>query len=209
MYGLADVPPIPDGVRRQARERHAELGGAAFHSDLAERDPAMAARLAPGDSQRTIRAWEVIVATGRSLAAWQAAGASGPAHMVYDVALLLPPREILYADCDTRLAGMVADGALDEVKSLYGRVAVGEIAADVPLLKALGVPEMYRHLCGETTLDEAVAAAQQATRRFAKRQMTWFRHQMPHRAEPPLRHIFRREEKYSVSFIEEIFPNIS
>ena len=209
MSGLADVPPIPDTVRRKARARHAELGGAAFHVDLAERDATMAARLVPGDSQRTIRAWEVVVATGRSLADWQAAGESGNARFVFNVALLLPPRETLYASCDRRLGDMVAEGAVDEVRALYAGVDAGRLVAELPLFKALGVPEMHKYLRGETSLDAAIAAAQQATRRFAKRQMTWFRHQIPQRSRPPLRHIFRYEEKYSVSILDRIFSNMS
>lgn len=209
MSGLADVPPVADEVRRQARVRHAEIGADAFHAALAARDPAMAARLAPGDTQRVLRAWEVFEATGRSLAEWQAATRARAAAWWFDMVLLLPPREVLYAACDARLAAMVTEGALDEVAALHARAVRGEIAPDVPLLKALGVPELRAHLCGDMALDAAIVAAQQATRRFAKRQMTWFRHQVPLDPVRPLHRVLRLSEKFSVSNFEEIFSKIS
>ena len=127
MSGIAPVPPIPQAVRDAARARHVELGAMAFHAALAGRDPVMAARLAPGDRQRTIRAWEVIEATGRSLADWQAETAAA-VPFVFDVVLLLPPRAALYAACDSRFAAMLDVGALDEVRALDARVANGEVA---------------------------------------------------------------------------------
>ncbi|MEE8203452.1 MAG: tRNA (adenosine(37)-N6)-dimethylallyltransferase MiaA [Alphaproteobacteria bacterium] len=174
--GLAPVPAIRAAVRAAARTRHAELGGEAFHAALAGRDPEMAARLAPGDSQRLIRAWEVVEATGVSLAEWQRREAPGDGASLSPVSLVLaPPRGELYAACDARFAAMVEAGALDEVAALD---ALG-LAPELPAMKALGVRELRRHLAGELALDAAVAAAQQATRNYAKRQLTWFRHQMP------------------------------
>ena len=209
MSGIAAIPPIPDAVRRQARAQHAEQGAAAFHAALAARDPAMAARLAPGDGQRVIRAWEVLEATGRSLADWQAASDHQPAPWRFDVVLLLPPREALYAACDARLETMLGAGALDEVAALDARIASGSLADDVPLVRALGVPELRAHLRGDLDRDAMTRAVQQATRRFAKRQMTWFRHQIPAEAAAPLRHIERYEEKYSIGLVDKIFPKIS
>ena len=173
--GLAPVPDIPPDVRAAARALHARLGGAAFRARLAACDAESAARLAPGDTQRLIRAWEVIEATGASLAEWQRRQTGGGgldgrlARLV-----LMPPRAPLYARCDARLAAMAERGALDEVAALLG---LG-LAADLPAMKAVGVPELARHLAGEVDLETAIAAAQQATRRYAKRQLTWFRHQM-------------------------------
>ena len=181
LEGLSPVPEIPAEVRAAARARHAEIGGPAFHDELAARDPAMAARLAPGDSQRLIRAWEVLEATGDSLADWQrqppTVGTndggvySGPVLML----ALMPPRDGLYATCDVRFLAMIEAGALDEAKALHAR----DLDPALPALKALGVPELRRHLSGACSLHEAIAAAQQATRRYAKRQLTWLRHQAP------------------------------
>jgi len=170
--GLIDVPDIPDDVRAAARQRLRDIGDAAFHAELAARDPEMAARLSPGDGQRMLRAREVLDATGRSLADWQAegtAGALGPLPAV----ILTPPRAALYEACDARFHTMVEAGALDEVRALN---AV-DLDPDLPALKAVGVRELRRVLAGTWTLEQAVAEAQQATRRYAKRQMTWFRHQ--------------------------------
>ncbi|MFP6745532.1 MAG: tRNA (adenosine(37)-N6)-dimethylallyltransferase MiaA [Alphaproteobacteria bacterium] len=176
LEGLSPVPEIPPDVRAAARARHAEIGGPAFHKELAERDPAMSARLAPGDRQRLMRAWEVMEATGESLADWQrqppSAGAyGGPVLML----ALVPPREDLYAACDARFLAMVEGGALDEVRTVH---ALGLDPA-LPAMKALGLPELGRHLNGECSIEAAIAAAQQATRRYAKRQLTWLRHQNP------------------------------
>lgn len=173
--GLSPMPAVPDEIRDRLRQRLATEGSAALHRELAARDPAIAARIEPGDSQRILRALEVLDATGRPLSDWQAAPADGPPDgLRFATVLLLPPRDLLYASCDRRLAAMVRDGALDEVRRL---LAMGLDRAK-PAMKALGVAELARHLNGECGLDEAVAAAQQATRRYAKRQMTWFRNQI-------------------------------
>lgn len=174
LEGLAEVPTIPEDVRQAARTEHDRLGGPAFHAALAHRDPD-SARLKPGDSQRLIRAWEVLTATGRPLSAWQrAAPASAPPPgLRFLPVAVLPPRPALYAACDGRFQSMVERGALAEARALD---ALG-LAADRPALKALGVPELCRHLHGDMALADAVALAQQSTRRYAKRQVTWFRHQ--------------------------------
>jgi tRNA dimethylallyltransferase len=173
LTGLAEVPDIPAEIRDEAAALHRELGGAKFRRRLAEHDPGAAARLNEGDTQRLIRAWEVVRATGLPLAAWHAReGAASP----YTAAtiLMMPPRPLLYAACDARFAAMVEDGGLDEAAALAAR----GLNPDLPAMKAVGVPELLRHLRGELSRDEAVAAGQQATRRYAKRQTTWFRHQM-------------------------------
>ena len=177
--GLVALPAIPPEVRLAARAQHAEFGGAAFHTALAARDPVMAARLHPNDSQRLIRAWEVLEATGRSLADWQAEGrgASGAeATKAYRFLRLslIPDRETLYAACDRRFEAMMAAGALEEARCLR------DLGLDpgLPVMKALGVRPLLRHLAGEISLAEAVAAGQQETRRYAKRQLTWLRTQV-------------------------------
>ncbi len=195
--GIAPIPAIPDAVRRATRARHDRLGGAAFHAGLAARDPATAARLAPGDRQRLCRAWDVLVATGRTLADWQAANAAPPANgFVPGTILLSPPRADLYAACDARFEAMLAAGALAEVAALdRHRPDRGR-----PAFKALGVADLGRHLAGEVDLETAVAAAQQATRHYVKRQMTWFRHQLA--ADLVL------DEQYSESLEPKIFSFI-
>lgn len=177
LVGLSPIPDIPPAIRAAALARVAALGAPALHAELGRRDPVMAARLQPADRQRLVRAWEVLEATGRSLADWQSEpprrGPEEPA-LAPIVFVLEPPRPALYAACDSRLAAMLAAGALDEVAAL-DRLG---LAATLPALKAVGVPELLAHLRGELTLPDALAAAQQATRRYAKRQITWFRHQM-------------------------------
>jgi tRNA dimethylallyltransferase len=172
--GLADIPPIPAAIRAEARRLHHELGGAGFHAALAGRDPAGAARLAAGDTQRLRRAYEVVVATGRKLADWQSDQPAGPRYACAATLLLMPPRPALYAACDARFAAMVAGGGLAEIVALLAR----GLSPDLPAMKAVGVPELARHLAGAIPLDEAIRLGQQATRRYAKRQMTWFRHQL-------------------------------
>jgi tRNA dimethylallyltransferase len=172
--GLSPIPPVPRAVRAAARALHAELGAAAMHAALAKRDPETAARLDPADSQRVIRAWEVLEATGRPLSDWQRQPSEGAAPCRRLRLVLAPPRETLYAACDRRLTQMMEQGALDEVRRLL------DLGLDpsLPVMKALGVPELARLLAGETDRDEAVATAQRATRRYAKRQLTWLRTQV-------------------------------
>jgi tRNA dimethylallyltransferase len=174
LNGIAAVPEIPDDVREAARARHRAIGGDAFRAELARLDPASAGKLPPGDSQRLVRAYEVVRATGRTLGDWQRAGAEGVPHYDSRLFVILPPRDTLYAACDGRLQAMIAAGALDEVRALTAR----GLSPDLPIMKAVGVPELAGYLAGEADLPAATAAAQQATRRYAKRQYTWFRHQL-------------------------------
>ncbi len=175
LHGLAPIPDIPAPTRRAARDRHRELGNEAFHAELSARDPEMAARLRPGDTQRLIRAWEVLEATGRSLAHWQGlSDERAPADFRFVTILLAPSREALYSACDARFADMLERGAIEEVRALLALDLDGEL----PAMKAVGVPEIARHLAGDWSLDEVVSAARQATRRYVKRQSTWFRHQL-------------------------------
>ncbi len=174
--GLADIPEIPPEVRDAARSRMEAIGAAAFHGELAKVDPQAAARLAPGDSQRLIRAWEVWQATGESLIDWQKRinpedRLAGPAAKV----VLMPTREEVYARADARVTAMVAAGALEEVRALDD---LG-LPSDLPIQRAVGVPEFRAAVRGEMALREATERAQQSSRRFAKRQYTWFRHQAP------------------------------
>jgi tRNA dimethylallyltransferase len=174
--GLSAIPPTPADVRAAVRARCDAEGVAALHAELARRDPAMAARLKPGDGMRIARALEVLEATGRSLADWHRDGL--PAILDPDEALkifLVVDRAELYRRIDGRFDAMLAAGALDEVKGLAAR----SLDPLLPGMKAHGVPWLRRHLAGEISLEAAAAGGKQDTRRYTKRQATWFRNQMP------------------------------
>ncbi len=171
--GLAAIPPIPPEIRAEATALYGQLGGEGFRAQLAMLDPETASLLPPGDRQRLTRAFEVVHATGSPIGAWRRRRGE-PAPYRFASILLMPPREALYAVCDARFERMIEAGALDEAASLAAR----ELAPDLPAMKAVGLPELLRHLAGEIPLSEAIAIAQRETRRYAKRQMTWFRHQM-------------------------------
>ncbi len=171
-HGLAEIPPVPAAIRAEAAALYRSLGGVAFRERLAALDPASAARLPPGDRQRLTRAFEVVRATGVPIGEWP--NRTAAARYRFATLLLAPSREALYAACDARYLAMIAAGALDEAAAL----AVRGLDPGLPAMKAVGVPELLRHLRGEIALPEAIALAQRATRRYAKRQMTWFRHQI-------------------------------
>ncbi len=172
--GFSPLPEIPAEIRDAARALVAEEGAPAIHARLTERDPVIAARLKPTDRQRIARAWEVLEATERPLSWWQAQAPVPPTKHHFFSLVLNPERAGLYQAVDGRFEAMLERGALAEVaaaEALPGKVVAGG-------RKALGYPELARVVSGEATLGEAVPAAQQATRRYAKRQLTWFRHQM-------------------------------
>lgn len=194
MKGLAPVPPIPPAVRDEAKRLFEALGGDRFRAQLIERDP-QAVALASGDRQRLLRAWEVVTATGQPLSHWQAQSAVPPARG-FLVVLLSPPREVLYPVLDARFERMLAAGGLDEARALYRR----DLDPNLPLMKAVGIRQLLDHCAGAVSLDAAIAAARQATRHYAKRQMTWFRHRLAADL-----HV---AEKFSERIGAEIFPII-
>ncbi len=153
-------------------------------SALQAEDPERAAKLNAGDSQRIARALEVVRSTGRTLGDWQAELTGGIGHAV-DLAplVLLPEREALFARCDARFAQMLENGAVEEVEALLSR----GLSPELPVMRAIGVPEVAGWLRGDWSKEEAIARGQQATRNYAKRQYTWLRHQPPpewQRAQP-------------------------
>ena len=174
-HGLADIPPVPETQREISALLYAAQGEPEFRDILAALDPAAEARIEVGDRQRLVRAHAVAVATGKSLTAWQTGTKPALAEGTWRGVVLDPPRAQLYARCDARLGLMVENGALDEVRALEAR----GLAPPLPALKAVGYRELAAHLRGETSLEEALDAARQETRRYAKRQMTWFRNQTP------------------------------
>jgi tRNA dimethylallyltransferase len=174
--GLSAVPPIPSEIRESVRARLERDGVDALHAELARRDAASAERLKPRDRARIARALEVVEATGRSLTDWPREGL--PALLppgAFKALFLNPDREALYARIDQRFGAMLAAGARDEVAQLAAR----KLDPLLPAMKAHGVPALIRHLKGEITLDEAAAIGRADTRHYAKRQFTWFRHQLP------------------------------
>ncbi|WP_425990360.1 tRNA (adenosine(37)-N6)-dimethylallyltransferase MiaA [Afipia sp. DC4300-2b1] len=174
--GLSAVPPIPQEVRDDVRARMEREGVEALHAELVRRDPVSGAKLKPRDSARIARALEVIEATGRALPDWHSEGLPpllepGGVKAIF----LAPDRKELYARVNARFEGMLERGALDEVAALAAR----KLDPMLPAMKAHGVPALIRHLAGEITLEQAIYTGQIDTRHYAKRQFTWFRHQLP------------------------------
>jgi tRNA dimethylallyltransferase len=170
--GIAPVPPIDPAVRELVRA----LPQTERVIALANEDPAAAARIAPADSTRTARALEVIRSTGRTLSDWQQDKSGGIGDEVdLNAVILLPERTALYRRCDARFAAMLDQGALEEVAALLLR----KLDPALPVNRAIGVSEIAAMLAGELTREDALAAGQQATRNYAKRQYTWLRHQPP------------------------------
>lgn len=171
--GLSPIPAVPPEVRTAVRRRFEELGRDAFFADLLRRDEATAAKLKPTDTQRLLRAADVLEATGRPLSSWQDIRGKPPlAGLRVARFVMSPPREMLHERIAHRVAGMPSAGALDEVAQLSG------LDPSLPAAKALGLSQFARHLGGEFGLEDAVRETELATRQYAKRQLTWFRNRM-------------------------------
>ena len=173
MRGIATIPDVAPEIREQANADWQALGPDAFRARLAERDPAIVLRLKPGDRQRHVRAWEVAVATGRPLSDWQA-NTGPPAPWRFATILLAPERGWLRGRIESRFDAMLGEGVLAEVHQVFDRSPDPRW----PGLKAHGAPELFRHFQGDLSLDKARQIAIDHTRQYAKRQMTWFRHQV-------------------------------
>jgi tRNA dimethylallyltransferase len=174
--GLSAVPPIPADVRDGVRARLERDGVEALHAELAQRDPASAERLKPRDRARIARALEVVEATGRALTDWHREGLPPLlAPGAFSALFLSPERDQLYGRIDERFDAMLAAGALEEVAHLAAR----QLEPLLPAMKAHGVPALIRHLKGEITREAASEIGRADTRHYAKRQFTWFRHQLP------------------------------
>jgi tRNA dimethylallyltransferase len=174
--GLSAVPPIPPEIRESVRARLDRDGVEALHAELARHDAVSAERLKPRDRTRIARALEVVEATGRSLTDWHREGLPPILPPGEFTALFLSAeREALYARIDARFDAMLMAGALEEVAVLAAR----NLDPLLPAMKAHGVPALIRHLRGELTLEEAAIIGRADTRHYAKRQFTWFRHQLP------------------------------
>ena len=175
--GLAAVPAIPAEVRAGLRHETQDVPAEALHTRLAAVDPEDAAQIRPGDRARILRALDVFAATGRPLAEWKRVAAAPP---LVDPAsalkiVLSPDRSLLHQRIAERAGRMIQDGAIAEVEAL----AQLGLDSELPAMKAIGVRMLIDHAAGKLSLDEALAAISTETRRYAKRQMTWFRNQMP------------------------------
>ncbi|HZP98546.1 MAG TPA: tRNA (adenosine(37)-N6)-dimethylallyltransferase MiaA [Reyranella sp.] len=173
MQGISVIPAAPAAVRAAANRDWQEMGPGAFRLRLAEKDPAIVERLKPGDRQRHVRAWEVLVSSGRPLSDWQKIEGK-PAPWRFRTILLAPDRGWLRARIEQRFDAMLKAGVLAETRAVFDR----QPDPTWPGLKAHGAPEFFRHFRGELSLAEARQIAIDHTRQYAKRQMTWFRHQL-------------------------------
>ncbi|MDK2746111.1 MAG: tRNA (adenosine(37)-N6)-dimethylallyltransferase MiaA [Brevundimonas sp.] len=173
--GLAEIPPVPQSVRDAVEADYMAQGEAAFRARLAEIDAEAARSIEHGDRQRLIRAMSVHSASGRALSDWKADTRPLLSPGSWRGQVIEPERADLYANCDRRVDLMMENGALDEVRALTAR----NLSPALPAMKAVGVRELAAYLAGEIGRDEAIDALKQATRNYAKRQLTWFRNQTP------------------------------
>ena len=185
--GLADIPDVPAAVRAAAERVFDADGEVAFRQRLAEIDPLAAEAIEVGDRQRLVRAQSVATHTGRALSDWRADTRPLLPPGSWRGLVLAPERGALYADCDARVSRMVENGAIDEVRTLVAR----GLDRGLPAMKAVGVREFAAHLVGETTLEQAVEATRQATRNYAKRQLTWSRNRMSQWGQSPVDSLVR------------------
>lgn len=179
LAGLSVVPPVPDEIRARTMQLQQNLGNPAFHAAFAKLDPIMAGRLNPNDTQRLIRAYEVLEATGKSLAHWQDTPRQGPPEdWRFTVLIVRPSRAELHRRCDMRFDLMLQNGAIEEVADLTRRIDQGLVAPDAPITHALGFTPLQAYLRGQLSLEDAVFQGKAQTRQYVKRQDTWFRNQV-------------------------------
>ena len=198
LEGLSPMPEIPEEVRAHWRGEAVKAAPGALHATLSSRDPETAARLAPGDTQRLVRALEVLDVSGVSLSVWQ----RRPREPVLDASqtvrlVLAPERAVQCRQIDARFEAMMAAGALDEVREL------GALGLDpaLPIMRAHGVPPLLAHLAGRLSREAAIAMAQAETRQYAKRQLTWARSNMISWRKIPTKEM-ETEDADFVSFID-------
>lgn len=181
LEGVAEIPDIDPEIRTQVRQWCENEGSAVLHEWLKGKDPDLYTRLHPSDSQRICRAVEVYQSTGRALGDWQKNNKHGPLYqddqkgLVHKYVLTLG-RDDLYDRCNRRFDIMVQEGALDEVAALKNR----HLDSKLPCMKSLGYPELSDYLSDKLSLQDAAEISKMQTRRFAKRQLTWFRNQFKH-----------------------------
>ena len=199
LEGLSPLPPADPETRRELARRAADEGAEVIHRELAEVDPETAARLPPADVQRVVRALEVARTTGRPLSAWIAEKPAGEEPLPAVRVGLTLPRTLLYDRIAARVARMLADGWVEEVRELLAQ----GVAPEAPAFQAIGYRQLVRFVRGEWSLEDAVAETVRATRRFAKRQLTWFRN------EPEVRWFDPRQLSAGISEVLELVQSRS
>ncbi len=174
--GLSPMPDVPQDVRKAAMEIYDKLGAEEFYKQLKKRDPEMAARFHVNHKARLVRAWEVLDATGKSLAEWQKlTRLKPPENWDFKIEVIIPERAILHQRCNDRFEWMLENGALEETEDFSKRT---DLNHNIPMLKALGYRELLNYINGETSKETAIEKAQARTRQYAKQQVTWFRNQI-------------------------------
>lgn len=177
--GFSFIPDIPQEIRDRANALQKELGNPGFYEELKRRDPVIAERFHPFHTARLLRAWEVLEATGRSLADWQAEERiKPPENWHFEIHKILPEREKIRERCHTRFLEMLNTGALDEVAAFQKRLDSGEVRSDVPMARAHGFRFLSAFQRGEISREEAIEKSVNETRQYVKRQFSWFRHQL-------------------------------
>lgn len=177
--GISPIPDVPAEIRLAANEKQKELGNPAFYEELKKRDPATAAKYHPMHTARLVHAWEILEATGKPLAEWQALPKSAPPDdWLFDITLVMPPRDILYDRCNRRFEQMLQAGAAEELEAFDKKVADGQVSGDAILIKTVGANALRAWRNGTITREQAIDLAQTETRQYAKRQTTWFNNQV-------------------------------
>ena len=179
MEGISPIPEVAQDIREAAVAYQARIGNPAFHAELEKRDPQTAALYHPMHTARLIHAWEILEATGKPLAYWQSLPKSAPPEdWLFDVTIMMPERETLYARCDQRFVQMMDEGAPEELASFDKKVEEGEISKESVLIKTVGANGLRAWREGRISKEDAIILAQTETRQYAKRQTTWFNNQI-------------------------------
>ncbi len=179
MEGISPIPDVPPEIRAAAIERQKQLGNPAFHEELKKRDPETAALYHPMHTARLIHAWEILETTGKPLAHWQSIPkVAPPDDWMFDITIVQPDRETLYARCDKRFTQMIEQGAVEELEAFDKKVMRGEISKDSVLIKTVGANGLRAWREGRISKEDAIILAQTETRQYAKRQTTWFKNQV-------------------------------
>lgn len=177
--GLSPIPEVPEEIRILSEDLLDQIGISVFYATLLEKDPETAAKLDPQNRQRLVRAWEVLAHTGKGLSYWHSLPKIAPdPDLEFDIEIVMPLRGDLYERCDQRFMMMIDMGAVEEVRAFDDLLMAGKVPMDSPVTHALGFKPLQQHVRGEMDLDTAIMLGQSETRHYAKRQTTWFRHQM-------------------------------
>ena len=177
--GLSPIPEIPNEVRVLSDDLMDKIGIEDFFLQLKEIDPVIAEKIDPSNRQRLVRAYEVFIHTGKPMSYWQSlppVNVRGDLNFITEI--IMPDREILYERCNLRFDMMMSDGALQQVRDFDDKIMAGHIPFDCALSNALGFKHLQEHVRGEIDLNTAVILSKNETRHYAKRQVTWFKHQM-------------------------------